>query len=300
MSQQLTRSGAGRNRVRAILAMVGVVAVVVAAGLMRPGAARAAGSADLSVKQVFSGSSTSGNTIDTVTIHNYGPDPATNINVSKFLATTSGTFSVLSNKGVCERMPPPSTAWQLSDACQVGSLASGGSLVITVTWIGTAGVAFTSTVTVGSSEADAKPTNNISTASSWYGPRADLHLTQTASVGATSGKATVVHTVLNRGPNNASSLQLVVEVKATASVSFAFSSTTAGTACQTIPPASGFNFAYECNVSSLAANAKWVLNGTYTGTPSAAFSLKTTISAISPTDPVPADNTGTAAATFHS
>jgi hypothetical protein len=298
MSQQRAVAWATRP---AFVVVVGVVlvAMVMALGLLRPAATRAAGGADLSIRQAFSGSSTSGKTIDTVTIHNAGPDTATNINYSKFLATTSSTVTVTSNAGVCEFMPPPSSAWKLFDACQVGSLAAGGNIVITVTWGGTAGLAFTSTVTVGSAVVDPNSSNNISTASSWYGPRADLKLTQTAAVGATSGKATFVHTIVNRGPNTANALQVVIEVKVTGGLSATYTAKPLSS-CQTIPPATGYQFAFACTTNSLATGATWTLTGTYTGTPGAAVSVKTTVSANSPPDPVTTNNTGTAATTFHS
>jgi hypothetical protein len=299
MSQALARSGRTRKHARFVIVAAVGLGTLVAVGLLGPGAAWAAGTADLSVKQVFSGSSTSGKTVDTVTIHNAGPDTATNINYSKFLATTSATVTVTSNVGVCEFMPPPSTAWKLFDACQVGSLAAGGNIVITVTWGGTAGLAFTSTVTVGTSAADPSTSNNISKASSWFGPRADLHLTQTASVGASAGKASFVHTILNKGPNTANALQAVIEVKVSGSFSASYTANILSS-CQTIPPAVGFTHAFACTTNSLAPNAKWVLTGTYTGTAGASVSVQTTVSANNPADPATTDNSGTAATTFHS
>jgi hypothetical protein len=297
MISQLTLSGYARRHVRSILVAVLVLGALVPV-LLQSGSARAAGSADLSVKQAFSGSSTSGKTVDTITIHNFGPDTATNINYSKFLATTSSVVTVTSNVGVCEFMPPPSSDWKLFDACQVGTLAAGGNIVVTATWGGTAGVAFTSTVTVGGSTVDPKNSNNISTASSWYGPRADLRLSQTASVGTTAGKAKFVHTIVNRGPNTAHALQLVIEVKVSGTFSAGYSATPLSS-CQTIPPATGFNHAFACTTNTLATGAKWVLTGTYTGPAGGSVSVKATVSANSPADPVSSNNSGTVATTFH-
>jgi hypothetical protein len=299
MFQQLAFSVRVSKYARYLLAVALVLSAIVASTLWRPAAARAAGTADLSVRQAFSGSSTSGKTVDTVTIHNAGPDTATNINYSKFLATTSSVVTVTSNVGVCEFMPPPSTAWKLFDACQVGSLAAGGNIVITVTWGGTVGVAFTSTVTVGSSIVDPTSSNNISTKSSWYGPRADLHLSQSGSIGSTAGKAKFVHTITNRGPNTANALQLIIEIKSSGSLSVGYTATPLSS-CQMIPPATGFQHAVSCTTNSLATGAKWTLTGTYTGPAGTAVSVKTKVSANNPADPVPADNSGTAATTFHS
>jgi hypothetical protein len=299
MFQQLALFGRPRRLARYLLVVALVLSAIVASILWRPSAAHAAGSADLSVRQAFSGSSTSGKTVDTVTIHNAGPDTATNINYSKFLATTSSAVTVTSNVGVCEFMPPPSSAWKLFDACQVGSLAAGGNIVITVTWGGTAGVAFTSTVTVGSSIVDPTSSNNISKASSWYGPRADLHLSQSGTIGSTAGKAKFVHTITNRGPNKANALQLIIEIKSSGSFSVGYSATPLSS-CQTIPPATGFQHAVACTTNSLATGAKWTLTGTYTGPAGTAVSVKTTVSANNPADPVSRDNSGTAATTFHS
>jgi hypothetical protein len=160
-------------------------------------------------------------------------------------------------------------------------------------------VAFTSTITVGASTVDPTSSNNISTASSWYGPRSDLKLTQSASVGATAGKATFVHTITNRGPNTANALQLIIEVKVTGSFGAGYTATPLSS-CQTIPPASGFNHAFACTTNSLAPSAKWVLTGAYTGPAGGAVSVKTTVSANNPADPDTSNNSGTAATTFRS
>jgi len=247
---------------------------------------------------MFSGSSTSGKTIDTITIHNAGPDAASNITYSKFLATTSSVATMTSNDGSYVSTPPPSSAWKLFDACEIDSLAAGGNIVITVTWSGTAGVAFTSTVTVGSLVADPTSSNNISKASSWFGPRSDLRLTQTASVGSSSGKATFVHTITNAGPNIANALQVIVEIKASGPVTASYTATPLSS-CLTIPPASGFASAISCVTNTLATNGHWVLTGKYTGTAGASVSVKTTVSANNPPDPVSANNSGTASTTFH-
>ena len=293
-------SAASRSRVPMTAASVASSSALVASSIFwRPSAAHAAGSANLSVRQAFSGSSTSGKTVDTVTIHNAGPDTATNINYSKFLATASNVFTVTSNVGVCELMPPPSTTWKLFDACQVGSLAAGGNIVITVTWGGTAGAAFTSTVTVGSAVVDPTSSNNISKASSWFGPRADLHLSQSGSIGSTAGKAKFVHTITNRGPNNANALQLIIEIKSSGAFSVGYSGTPLSS-CQTIPPATGFQHAVACTTNSLATGAKWKLTGTYTGPAGNSVSVKATVSANNPADPVLTDNSRTTATTYHS
>lgn len=299
-----TSLDAARARRRAIPLLVTALLLAggaVAASIALTAPASAAGSADLSITQKFSGSATSGRTVDTVTLHNAGPDTATNINYSKFLATASGTVTVTSNVGVCEFMPPPATTWKLFDACQVGSLAAGGNIVVTVTWGGTAGQAFTSTVTVGSNVVDPTMSNNISTASSWFGPRADLSLSQSAVTGATSGKGNLTSITTNRGPNNANSLQLVSEIKTSSpGLSIVATSANLPTSCQTIPPASGFNFAVACTTNTLAANASWRITFAYTGAAGATVTVKSSVSAISPPDPNTSNNTRQSVMTLHS
>jgi hypothetical protein len=280
--------------VAATLATSGFIVAVLASGT-----AAAAGSADLSIRQTFSGGSTSGATLDTVRIHNGGSSTANNVNLAMFIKTTSAHLGISSSGGgVCELEPAPPGYTIAMATCQLPSIASTATEIDKITWAGTAGLAFTSTVNVGSSIADPKLSNNISTASSWFGPRADLKLTQTATSGPAAGKAKIVSTVVNRGPSNANALQLTMEVNSPGYTSvIATSNITAS--CQFIPPATGYNRAVDCTTNSLHTAAKWVVTFAFTGHAGDSLKVKNKVSANNPPDPVTKNNTATSSTTYH-
>jgi hypothetical protein len=59
---------------------------------------------------------------------------------------------------------------------------------------------------------------------------------------------------------------MVVEVKATGSLGATAISSSPGAACQVIPPASGFNFAFSCAMNgSLAPRKNWVITVNHRG-----------------------------------
>jgi len=281
-----------------------VVAALVAGSaggvaLLSSGDAVAAGSADLSISQRFSGTSTSGSTLDTVRIHNAGTATASNVNLSMFIKTASTTLNIASSgSGVCELAPAPPGFTIAMATCQLGSIASGITAIDKITWSGKVGLAFTSTVTVGSSVADPKLSNNINTASSWFGPRADLRLTQTASSGPNARQAKVVSTVVNRGPSNANSLQLTMEINSPGYASVVATSNITAS-CQFIPPATGYNSAVDCTTNSLATVAKWVVTFKFTGRAGDSLKVKNKVSANNPPDPVTTNNTASSSTRYH-
>jgi hypothetical protein len=98
-----------------------------------------------------------------------------------------------------------------------------------------------------------------------------------------------VTTVVNRGPNTAKALQLIVEIKSTGWKGVTATATPLSS-CQTIPPASGYDGAVSCVTDSLGTAAKWVLKFSYTGKKEAALTMKSTVSANTPADPVSTNN----------
>lgn len=281
------------------LAAMSLVIAGGAVALVASGSATAASSADLSIRQRFSGGATSGATLDTVRIHNAGPSTASNISLVMLIKAKITNLGISSSGGgVCELEPAPPGYTIAMATCQLPAIASGSTELDKITWSGKAGVAFTSTVTVGSSTPDPKLANNIGTASSWFGPRAQLHLTQSATSGPTAGRARIVSTVVNRGPNNANSLQLVMEVNSPGYQSVhATSNITAS--CQFIPPATGYNRAVNCTTNSLATGAKWVVTYSFTGHAGGSLVVKNKVSANNPPDPVPGDNSASSSTTYH-
>jgi hypothetical protein len=288
------REAARTSRKRSFVAVVstGAITLVGTAALvavMGGSASAVSSNADVSVRQHISGGSSNGQTVDTLTIHNAGPSTANNVNVTMLLKSSSNFILTSTNRGTCETEPPPSGYLGLT-TCQVGTLASGTSVVETVKFTGQTGMAFSNYATVGvSSPVDLKLTNNSSTVSTYFGPRADLGLSGTAKPGTKAGTAKAVTTVLNRGPNTAKALQLIVEIKSTGWKGVNVSATPLSS-CQTIPPSSGYDGAVSCVTDSLGTGAKWVLTFSYTGEKGVALKMVSTVSANTPADPVSTNN----------
>lgn len=254
--------------------------------LISTGSASAAGRPDLAISQQVSGSTQRGHTYDTITIRNRGTASATHVNV-EMLTSMSGPFTDVAISGpvVCEVMPPP-PPYNYATACQVnGTLDSGAAIAFKFDFGGTVGAKFTNLAQVGEFQGDADGKNNSSKLTSWFGPRADLAVSGTAKTGTVRGHATTVTTVVNHGPNDASSIQETVEAK---NVSGATAHGATGS-CQVISPAPGYSFAAACVTNSLATGATWTITIDYHGTSGTTMTVATKVTALTK-DPNPANN----------
>jgi hypothetical protein len=275
-------------------------AACVSAMFVGTSTASAGSTADISVSQHVSGGSASGSTVDTVTVHNAGSATANSIEAVYLLKSAATSYLVHSSTTTPCQIEPAPTGYLGLLTCPLGSLASGHSVVDTLTYTGKSGVAFSVTASIGAgSPVDPNFKNNTSTISTYFGPRADLRLSGTLTAGATAGTASAVTTVLNAGPNNASALQQIIEIKSTGYRSVHATSTPSAS-CQFIPAASGYTRAVSCVTNSLATGAKWTLKLSYTGTSGGALTTKSTVTANSPVDPVTSNNTQTRATHYHS
>ena len=281
-----------RIAVLATTAAAGGLALV-ATTLVASPAANAAGHPDLKITQRISGSTTKGHTFDTITIKNHGTASASSVNIQLYTTTTSAFTDVfVGGAAVCEVMPAPK-GYPYATACQItGSIAAGKSVSLKGDFGGTAGVKFTNLATVGEFQGDASYTDNRSSVTSWFGPRADLAVSGTAKPGTKKGHLTAVTTVVNHGPNNAVNIQEVVEVK---NLNGALGSGTTGS-CQTIPPATGYQFAFSCVRSSLNTGQAWKITFDYTGTSGKTATMKTTVTSQTK-DPYTKNNAMTKTAT---
>jgi hypothetical protein len=284
------------------------VGLVLAAALTAAGAAAIAGgpsasavaTANLAVSQSFSGGTTSGETVDTVTIKNLGTATASNINLTILIKTASTTTYVSAHNGGTSELSPPPTGFKLMVNTQYSSIAAGAHLTLPFTLGGIAGIAFTSFVSVGvASPGDPNLANNSNTKSSWYGPRADLRISSKVVAVTTAGRAKIVTTITNAGPNAANALQTIFEIKSSTWVSGVYSATPA-TSCQFIPPAAGYNRAVSCVTNSLATFKSWVITAIYRGGAGTSFTVNAKVSANNPTDPVTTNNSNTRTTTYHS
>ncbi len=285
------------------LAAVAVAGLGAAAGMAMIGGnavASAGPTANLSVSQAVSNGSAANRTTVTDHIYNGGPSTAVNVVATALLKTNGGAVSYLTSNATCEQQPAPS-GWSFMFTCQLASLPSGHTWQPKFTLTSTEGAPFTRFVSVGEGgPGDPSLANNSSTIHSFFGSRADLSLAQSATAGASAGKVTVTDSIRNNGPWTANHLQQVLEIKSPTFKKVTASSNLPGASCLFIPPASGYNAAVSCTKSSLTPGSLWKLTFAYTGSPGGSLVQRGTISASSPTDPVPGNNAVTTSTAYHS
>jgi hypothetical protein len=280
-----------------VVALTTAAAVTIVSGST---VADAAESADLSVSQVVSNGTGSGNTTVTDHIHNAGPSTATEVVATALLKTGGGAVSYTTSNATCEQQPAPS-GWSFMFTCQLASLKSGHTWVPKFSLTSTNGAPFTRFVSAGeNSPGDPSLANNSSTLNSYFGSRSDLSLTQKATAGSSAGKVTITNSIRNAGPWTADNLQLVAEINSPTFSGVGATSNLSGASCQFIPPASGFNSAVSCTIGSLDPGGLWKLTFSYAGGAGGSLVQQGTITAASPTDPVPSNNTATTTTSYHS
>jgi hypothetical protein len=293
----INNAALGIRRGIALASTTGVLAVTgLATVVATTGTAQAAGQADVSISQRISGGTKNGETVDRFTITNHGTATASRANVELLLTSPTPGFAITFTGPVfCEVMPAP-PPYNYATACQVtGTLGTGASVSASADMTGKSGDRFTSLAEVGIFQPDSNFANNHNTVSSYFGIRSDLAVSGTTKVGKQAGHATAVTTVINRGPNNASSLQETVEVKHASEVKVA--ADTLASTCQTIPAATGYDLAASCVTSKLANRQKWVLSFNYGGARGAKITIVTKVTSLT-TDPAAANNTMTKHATL--
>jgi hypothetical protein len=256
--------------------------------------AEASGTADLSLTQTASSGASSGSTTVTTVVHNAGPSAANGLNVTILTKTTSAmTLGMTSNLSTtCQQQPAP-PGWSFMFSCQTSTVAAGSDWTLTGAYNGTAGVAFSNFESVGENNpGDPSLSNNSSTLNTYFGPAADLKVTQHATAGTSSGTVAITDAVKNLGPSTANSLQLVIEINSPGFSSVQASSNLSAS-CQFIPPSSGFNVAASCTTNSLASSKSWTVKFSYTGTAGGALEQVGQISVNTPTDPNSTNNSAT-------
>jgi len=164
--------------------------------------------------------------------------------------------------------------------CNLASIKAGGSATVTITVTPTSGGAITNTATVAGNEADPSTANNTAVATTTVVASADLSLSKTVSTGKPSVGSPLVYklTVKNAGPSTAHGVTVVDTLPA----SVTFGSAPAG--------CTNSGGTVTCAVGDLASGSSATL--TITVTPQAAGSItnSASVSATSPNDPNPRDN----------
>jgi large repetitive protein len=240
-----------------------------------------AASTDLGITKTGAASASAGNNITyTVTVTNNGPSTATGVSVAD---TTPANLTFVSNSGDCTTAYP----------CALGTLAPGGSAVISSTY--TINPAFTgsitNTATVSATTADPTPGNNSASASTTVGASANLSITKTgAASAAPNADLTYTITVNNAGPSSATSVS--VSDTLPAGVTFVSATPSQGSCSGTTT--------VTCSLGTLANAATATVSltvHTIVGTaPGTVISNTATVSS-AVADPTPGNNTSTASTT---
>jgi len=196
--------------------------------------------ADLSLTKAGTASAAPGGTVTySITVSNAGPSPAANVEVAD--PTPTG-LAFVSNSGACTTAFP----------CSLGTLASGGSAVITSTYTVSpafSGASITNSATVSSTTNDPVPSNNTGVATTTIVQQADLAVTKSGPPAASPG-GNIVYTITvsNLGPSAAASV--VVSDPTPSGLTFVSNSG----ACFT---------PFPCSIGNLSAGAQATITATF-------------------------------------
>ncbi len=224
-----------------------------------------------------------GNLVYTISVTNNGPNSATNVAVNHTLPPTTVFVSAVSSQGTC-------TYSDGTVVCNIGDMAFASIVTITVTVTPTAPGTIFATAVVASKEADTNPANNSFTSSTRVSaPAAELavglaDLPDPALVG---GLLTYTVSVTNNGPSGAS----VVMVTNTLPLGVNVQSASASQGSATI-----FGNLVVCSLGSLPVGARATAIIEVKPTVQGTLVATAKVSALQ-VDPLPANNTATAATT---
>ncbi|HEX7831359.1 MAG TPA: DUF11 domain-containing protein, partial [Thermoanaerobaculia bacterium] len=234
------------------------------------------GSADLAITKSGPGGVTSGqNIVYTITVTNNGPSQATGVIVSD---PTPANATFVLNSGACVTAFP----------CNLGTLNSGQSVVITSTFSTSPSFSgnVTNTATVSSTTSDPSNANDSASAITNVGAQADLAISKSGPASANVGDPLVYTvSVTNNGPSPATNV-VVSDITPTG---IAFQSNSG--ACAS---------AYPCNLGTLNSGQTAIITSTYSiPTNYAGASVINTATATSDVnDPDSSDNTSAATTTI--
>ncbi|WP_395684146.1 hypothetical protein, partial [Dokdonella sp.] len=244
-----------------------------------------AASANVSVVKTGPAGATAGQNVSyTLAVTNNGPSNATNVSLAD---PTPAGLTFVSATAPCTGGFP----------CNLGTLANGAGVSVTVTYSVGAGVtgSITNAATVSSPTPDPTPSDNTSTVVTPVATSADIEAvkTGTASVGY-GGALSYAVVVTNHGPSNANGTTFSDAVPAgITAVGASCGTPTGGAACGTVNVA-GNNVTSTITTLPSGGSVTFTITGT---APTSGTSVTNTATANPPsgtTDPVPGNNTGTA------
>lgn len=216
----------------------------------------------------------------TIPVTNAGAGPASGVEVATTLTGSAASItSATATQGTCSVSGPTAT-------CSLGALAPAANATITVVATPNAAGTITSTSTATLTETDAVPANNTATASTTVNnpPTADLRFDLSASAPLLAGYINYDAKTTNTGPSPSTAATVVIQVPAnTVSVS------NLSPGCTYDP----FTQDVTCPVGALGVNASTTstfrakIGPLTVGLP---LPSSGTLTAVSPTDPNPSNN----------
>jgi uncharacterized repeat protein (TIGR01451 family) len=239
--------------------------------------------ADVSVSQTNSGPALHGQSaVFTVTVTNQGPDAATGVTLTDTM-TGAALVSASSTIGSCNTATPI--------VCNIGTLNSGQSAVITISVNANTVGTINNSATVSATEFDSNTGNNATgTSAVTVSAAADLGVSVTDSPDPVSGGASTIYTVTvnNAGPDNATSAAVALTV-----VNGSIVTTSSG-----IFVCTGSATSQTCTAASPLATGSFIISVTVQApAASGVMSLKAVASS-GAGDPTPANNSQTQATTI--
>ena len=222
-----------------------------------------------------------GNITYTITVANAGPSPAASTVLTD---TLPAGVTFVSATAPCTQAAGTVT-------CNLGTLASGATTVLTVVITPTAAGTLNNTASVSTTVTDPAAANNSATASTVVNPSANLAVTlaDAPDPATQGGNITYTANISNAGPSNATGVTLTMPVPAT--TTFVSASASAGTCTQ----AAG---TVTCNIGTInnaaSATATIVVTATASGTVNASASVASAVN-----DPAAANNSAATTTTVN-
>ena len=228
----------------------------------------------------------------TLVVRNNGPSPATGVTLTDSLPTEAGTgVEVSTGQGTCEVTAIPGVE------CDIGSLAPGESVEVTISAIVTADdtAGIENMASVEGDQPDTRPNNNEATASFDAAATADLSIVKEAGPDPIAGEPfSYTLIVTNGGPSLATDLVVIDQIPAL----FTPTSINApGFTCSGLPPSGGTLACQLSNPLLSGGSATIELAGDLAGASAGVAVINTASVSSAAGDPDPEDNSSSVTVT---
>jgi uncharacterized repeat protein (TIGR01451 family) len=216
----------------------------------------------------------------TLTVANAGPHAATGVMLTDSVPSGATFVSAAAGQGTCTGTP--------TVACSLGTLGSGGSATMTIKIRPATAGTLTNLATVTSNETDPNPGNNTATATTTVNPSADLSVTQIDSPDPVHVGQNLTYTI-TVGNTGSAATGVTLTDNLPRQAGFGSASTSQGS-CDAKPEKRLVTCALGNLVGASTAKVTIVVKPTSKGT----ITNTASVSAASPPDPNPGNDTSSA------